>query len=146
MRSIVFAVLAACSLIGTSARTISGIITDENNQPLEFVNVVLLCDSSFIDGKVTDAAGAFEFVNADSTANMLKMSIIGYENIAMQIPADGRCGTLHLTPSAVMLNEVVVNHNYPGHSSKTMLLSQKSKTASLPPPDRPTMCWHIYLW
>lgn len=113
MRSIVFAVLAACSLIGTSARTISGIITDENNQPLEFVNVVLLCDSSFIDGKVTDAAGAFEFVNADSTANMLKMSIIGYENIAMQIPADGRCGTLHLTPSAVMLNEVVVNHNYP---------------------------------
>lgn len=113
MRGVIFIIVAVCSIISAYAKSVSGIITDENNNPQEFVNVILLRDSAFIDGRVTDSAGVFGFENADTTANMLKISMIGYEETVMRIPADGICGTIHLSPSAMMLNEVVVNHSYP---------------------------------
>ncbi len=74
---------------------------------------MLIADSTFIDGKVTDDAGRFLFENADSTANKVKISMIGYEDLVLPIPADGNFNTLSLTPSSVMLGEVVVKANLP---------------------------------
>ena len=49
----------------SSAKNVTGTVLDETQQPASFVNVVLIADSTFIDGKVTDDAGRFLFENAD---------------------------------------------------------------------------------
>lgn len=89
--------------IASYAKDIKGILIDETGQPASFVNVVLMSDSTFIDGKVTDNAGTFVFENADSLANKVKITMIGYEDMMLPIPADGNYNTITLKPSAVML-------------------------------------------
>lgn len=105
----IFAALAFCS----PARNISGIVIDETKNPKAFVNVVLLHDSVFIDGQVTADSGAFLFENAGSTANKVKISMIGYEEMVLPVPADGNFNTISLSPSAVRLGEVVVKGDLP---------------------------------
>lgn len=114
MRTITCALCIVMSAaLSMSAKNVTGTVIDETQQPVSFVNVVLIADSTFIDGKVTDDAGRFLFENADSTANKVKISMIGYEDLVLPIPADGNFNTLSLTPSSVMLGEVVVKANLP---------------------------------
>ncbi len=95
------------------AREIKGKVLDETGSPVEFVNVVIMKDSTYVDGKTTDAAGMFIFENADSTADMARITMTGYDAITTDIPADGNLSTLTLSPSSVMLGEIVVKANRP---------------------------------
>ncbi len=97
----------------SSARTVNGVITDETNNPLAFVNVILMSDSTFIDGKITGSDGKFTFENVDSLANTVRMTLVGYEEMALPIPSDGNYNTISLNHSAVMLGEVVVKGDLP---------------------------------
>lgn len=98
--------------VSAVARTVSGVVVDENAAPLGFVSVALLCDSTVVDATVSDAeSGSFSFSNA--TANRVKLSMVGYEDLFMAIPADGQCGTVALTPSTTLLGEVVVRDRLP---------------------------------
>ena len=99
--------------ITSYAKDIKGLLVDETGQPTSFVNVALMNDSTFIDGKVSDDAGTFVFENADSLANKVKITMIGYEDMVLPIPADGNYNTITLKPSAVMLGEVVVKGDLP---------------------------------
>ncbi len=110
---LIYTILLVATSIGCWAKGIRGTIVDEIGQPTPFVNVVLMSDSTFIDGKVTDDTGGFMFENADSTANKVKVSMIGYEDLILPIPADGNFNTLSLSPSSVMLGEVVVKASLP---------------------------------
>lgn len=75
MRTITCALYIVMSAaLSMSAKDVTGTVIDETQQPASFVNVVLMADSTFIDGKVTDDAGRFLFENADSTANKVKIS------------------------------------------------------------------------
>lgn len=112
MRITVLGIFAAVAMF-CSAKNVSGIVTDEGRKPLAFVNVVLMNDSAFIDGNVTDDNGAFLFGNADTSANNVRIKMIGYEETVLPIPADGNLGTVSLTPSAVKLGEVVVQVDAP---------------------------------
>lgn len=112
MRGIIFITFFVSTLVGM-ARTITGFVKDEENNPAEFVNVVLLEDSVFIDGRATDKSGAFIFENAATAVNRAKISMVGYEDIVLTVPADGNLGTIVLRPAAVALGEVTVNHLYP---------------------------------
>ena len=112
MRGIIFITFFVSTLVGM-ARTITGFVKDEENNPAEFVNVVLLEDSVFIDGRATDKSGAFIFENAAAEVNRAKISMVGYEDIVLTVPADGNLGTIVLRPAAVALGEVTVNHLYP---------------------------------
>lgn len=112
MRGIIFITFFVSTLVGM-ARTITGFVKDEENNPAEFVNVVLLEDSVFIDGRATDKSGAFLFENAAAEVNRAKISMVGYEDIVLTVPADGNLGTIVLRPAAVALGEVTVNHLYP---------------------------------
>ena len=42
-------------------KSIKGTIHDEKGQPLPYVNVVLMKDTAFVDGRVSDERGAFLF-------------------------------------------------------------------------------------
>lgn len=113
MRIIIACIFAALVAFCSPARNISGIVIDETKNPKAFVNVVLLHDSVFIDGQVTADSGAFLFENAGSTANKVKISMIGYEEMVLPVPADGNFNTISLSPSAVRLGEVVVKGDLP---------------------------------
>ena len=114
MKNIICALYIVMSAaLSMSAKNVTGTVVDETQQPVSFVNVVLMSDSTFIDGKVTDETGRFLFENADSTANKVKISMIGYDDLLLAIPPDGNFNTISLTPSTVMLGEVVVKADLP---------------------------------
>lgn len=105
-------VLVFAAMAGFS-KNIKGTIHDEKGQPLPYVNVVLMKDTAFVDGRVSDERGAFLFENASTAADQIKISMIGYEVLVMPVPADGDLKTITLSPSSVMLGEVVVNGSRP---------------------------------
>jgi len=59
MKNIVAFLIAFFAIIPAFGRDIKGQILDENNAPLEFVNVALYCDSTFVAGGISDAEGLF---------------------------------------------------------------------------------------
>ena len=56
------------SILSAYARDVKGVIVDENGDPAEFVNVMLMNDSIFIDGQTTDESGHFLFENVGMKA------------------------------------------------------------------------------
>ena len=113
MRYISAITLLAISHLLSHAKDITGTLIDETGQPASFVNVILMKDSTFIDGKTTDDTGLFIFENADSLANKVKITMIGYEDMMLPIPENGNYNTISLKPSTVMLGEVVVKGDLP---------------------------------
>ncbi|MDE6486842.1 MAG: TonB-dependent receptor [Muribaculaceae bacterium] len=102
--------MAATAIHG---REISGKVVGENDTPLDYVNVVLYHDSTYITGTVTDQAGAFS-ISTDTSASLIaKVSFVGYESSELSVPPSGNMGTIRLTPSSVELGEVVVRATRP---------------------------------
>lgn len=101
------------------AQTISGRLTDENNAPLEFVNVVLLhpADSAFVQGTVTNASGEFFLDPANGNEYLLKASSIGYVPLYHRCRA-GNLGTMIMKTDAIMLQEAVVTARRPVYKMK----------------------------
>ena len=109
-------VLASClvlpfALLGEAYR--GNVLNANDNQPLEYVNVVALsADSSFVAGTVTDSVGRFSV--AGDGVRMLNFKLIGYEE---QILTVGNGNQEHLTvrlmPKEAMLKEVEVTARKP---------------------------------
>ncbi|WP_289759068.1 TonB dependent receptor [Muribaculum intestinale] len=95
--------------IGVDARTISGLVVDDNGNAVEFANVLLLNDTVFIRGRVTDENGLFLFENIDSCQYNVKISMIGYEEVDSFITdiADVKIDVV-LKQSALLLSDVEV--------------------------------------
>ncbi len=109
--TLIFVIIGAVSAM---AQTITGKIMDENNYPLDFVNVVLLKpDSTYVAGVVTDDKGVFLFENVQGNPKYIKVSSIGYTEKKLEIPASGNFGAISLEPTTVMLGEVVVKSDRP---------------------------------
>jgi hypothetical protein len=94
------------------AQQVSGRLIDEQQQPVEFANVVWLAlpDSSFVQGTVTDAAGAFT-LSTQGREGVLRISSVGYSTLYHA--GTGSLGTLVLQPDAQLLGEVVVKSTLP---------------------------------
>lgn len=91
-------------------QNITGRITDTDNQPIEYANIVALTsDSLFISGVTSDTQGVFSLSLPVQPphATLLKISFIGYEDKYLSC-SNGDVGTVQLVPSAVQLNEVTV--------------------------------------
>jgi len=117
--------------IACVAKSIKGTVVDESGLPAAFVNVVLLSDTTFIDGKVTDDKGAFSFENADAKANRIRISLVGYEEMLMPVIDDGKTMNVTLVPSSEMLNEVVVKASLPATRIKGNAMVTKVENSVL---------------
>ena len=118
MKTAILILTALCAGLPAFSRDIKGRILDENNAPLEYVNVVLYCDSTFVAGGISDAEGLFSIptdADCDLTA---KVSFAGYETISSNVLQSGDMGVISLFPSAVELGEVVVKATRPSTSMK----------------------------
>jgi hypothetical protein len=95
-----------------AAQQVTGRIVDEQQQPLEFANVVWLAlpDSSFVQGTVTDATGAFS-LSSQGRKGVLRISSVGYTTVYNE--GTGDKGIISLTPDAQLLGEVVVKSTLP---------------------------------
>lgn len=114
MKTISTLIVIAISSVTAMAQSITGKVTDENNTPLDFVNVVLLkADSTYITGTVTDTNGIFLFNEKQDNAKLLELSSIGYADQTIVIPSTGNLGIIMLNTENVMLGEVVVKANRP---------------------------------
>ena len=52
-------ILFLMTTFSLAAKTVTGVVVDETQQPVSFVNVVLIADSTFIDGKSLMMPGVF---------------------------------------------------------------------------------------
>ncbi|GAA4303562.1 TonB-dependent receptor [Compostibacter hankyongensis] len=94
--------LFAATRLTAQQKTVSGIVTDEQNQPLAGANVVGAGESN---GAVTDARGRFTLSLGQATAT-LKVSYIGYAPQEVSLAGKNYIRIV-LQPGAVGLNEVV---------------------------------------
>jgi hypothetical protein len=102
--------------------TISGVIHDEENQPVMGVNVYL---EGTYDGTITDLNGKFSFVTQESSYGTLIASYIGYENYKLEGLIAEMVGLkLRFRESMNALNTVVLSAGSfsAGDSSKASVL------------------------
>lgn len=112
-------------------RKITGKIIGEDNSPLDYVNVILYRDSTYITGDVTDRTGIFS-ITTDATGTLsAKVSYIGYETSTVPVPASGDMGIIKLKPTLVELGEVVVRSTRPTTSMKGNALVTNVEGSSL---------------
>ena len=91
------------------AQNISGTITDENGQPMEFVTVSLrsLPDSAIVVGCITDENGGFCIEKQDG-GSFIQTSFIGYRTQNIPVSDFTTPRTIKMLPDTKMLNEVLV--------------------------------------
>ena len=92
---------------------ISGRLVDDQQQPVEYANVVLLSlpDSAFVAGAVSDEQGAFRLVNPGS-GKLLRISCIGFGEL-YRTWSGGELGVVQLAQDTQLLGEVTVKGNLP---------------------------------
>lgn len=118
MKQIITLILAVTTAATAFCREITGKVIGENDAPLDYVNVVLYRDSTYVTGTVTDTDGVFSIssdINGDLTA---KVSFVGYESYTAAVPYSGNLGIIRLSPSTVQLGEIVVKATRPSTTMK----------------------------
>lgn len=123
--------MAFIAMATAHGREITGKVVGENDAPVDYVNVVLYRDSTYITGTVTDGAGRFS-IPTDANGNLsVKCSFVGYETTEVPVPASGHMGTIRLTPATVELGEVVVRATRPSTTMKGNALVTNVEGTSL---------------
>ncbi|HBT85571.1 MAG TPA: TonB-dependent receptor [Porphyromonadaceae bacterium] len=104
--------LVLCGLILPLNAQIKGVVSDLDNNPIEFANVAVysLPDSTLITGTTTDKSGAFLLDEDNSADKLLRVSFIGYETQTLPAKPEQE---IYLKSDATMLSEVVVNGDLP---------------------------------
>lgn len=95
------------------AQGVTGRIVDEHNQPVPFVNVVLLSkgDSTFIKGDVTDEAGLFS-LQTSCKDGIVRCSCVGYQTVYRNYNGTD-CGLISMKESTTELNGITVKGKRP---------------------------------
>lgn len=86
MRYLLLFLLSLLSVNSLSAETIKGRIVDEQNQPMPYVNVVLLSqpDSTFVAGSISREDGSF-MLNTTAQHQIVKITSVGYASVFKKI-------------------------------------------------------------
>ncbi len=131
MKNTIFFIMALMIFMPALGREIKGKILGENNTPLDFVNVVLYCDSVYTAGGISDSYGCFS-ITTDVLSNLkAKVSFVGYETSVIDVPQSGYMGEIILKPSAVLLGELEVKASRPSTIVKGNALVTNVEGSSL---------------
>lgn len=131
MKHAISFLIALFAMLPAFSREIMGRILGENNEPLDFVNVVLYCDSTYIAGGISDSEGNFSISAAADGDLTAKVSFVGYETFTANVPQSGDMGVITLNPSAVELGEIVVKATRPATTMKGSALVTNVEGSSL---------------
>ncbi len=113
LTAFVFLIIHINSLAG-HAQTLTGKIIDEQEAPLEFVNVVLLSmpDSAFVSGAISNHEGIFT-LEKKVLQGVLRVSSVGYHTVYQPVHGKNDVGIIRLKNDSQMLGEVEVKGNLP---------------------------------
>lgn len=133
MKRIELYLLFVFASLCAKAQIVTGTVTDEQNQPLPYANVVLLSlpDSTFVTGTVSGEDGTFS-LPVTASKGLLKISSIGYATLYRECESGDTCSLL-LKADTQLLEEVVVKGNLPKTRLKgdaMVTLVQNSSLAS----------------
>lgn len=126
--SLLTAIMAAFPAVG---RDIIGTVIGENDAPVDFANVVIYRDSTYVTGSVTDAEGHFYITTASNDSLNAKVSFPGYETHSAPVPTSGDMGLIRLSSSTVSLGEVTVTASRPSTVMKGNALVTTIEGSSL---------------
>ncbi|MCB0458141.1 MAG: TonB-dependent receptor [Flavobacteriaceae bacterium] len=97
--------------------SISGIIVDENNAPLSFVNVILYEEETkeAVTGTSSDEKGAFVIESLNPSVYTVEISMIGFKtkSITVTLSENTSLGSVSLEEDREQLNEAVVTAKRP---------------------------------
>ncbi len=107
-RTFVAAALAVAAVTGAEARKVSGIVLDENGQPLAGATVreVPVNKNNSPRAVMVDHQGHFTF-DIDDTSKSVVVSFVGYKPQTLTVDNNGEL-RVQMTPSTESLDEVVV--------------------------------------
>lgn len=114
--TIIILLATICQL---SAQNLIGLVTDENEQPMEFATVSLrsLPDSAIVAVCITDTKGQF-CIERKNGGDFIQISSIGYSTKNLPVSSFSTSQTIKMQVEAGLLNEIVVSKTRP----KTKLL------------------------
>lgn len=104
-------------MMASKVSDVEGTVLDDNGEPMEYVNVVLLSatDSTYIQGAVTNENGAF-MLKTTATQGILKLSSVGYETKYIPFSSNTANTTgmvVRMEDNAQTLDAVVVKSTMP---------------------------------
>ena len=104
-----------CCFQPALSRTIDGIITDDNNSPLPYANIILfsLPDTTYLQGTVSQENGYF-LIDGSPDNCLLRISFMGYETLFL--PCKAHMGNIVLKKSTDILGEVIVKATLPRYT------------------------------
>ena len=111
MKKLLTAIFAISITVSAFARTVTGTVVDENNDPMIGASVQLSSDKTV--GTRTDTDGKFSLNNVSDAQIDLTLSYVGYKTQTVPYPSNKDMYgvsdvTIHMTPSSEVLDDVVV--------------------------------------
>lgn len=114
----IFSIIILCLFLGIThsihAQSLSGTVTDKDNEYLSYINVVLYQakDSLFVTGVVSNSKGGFTINNIKQGYYRLAISGIGYQTYQTELHVQDNqsldMGKIVLTQQNITLNEIIV--------------------------------------
>lgn len=92
--------------ISFAQNTITGSVTEINNQPIPGANIRVIGDKA---GTVTDADGKFTLISSKSLPFTIEVTSIGHETKKVNVTSSNQNVSIKLTDSQTTLDEVVVS-------------------------------------
>ena len=92
--------------ISFAQNTITGSVTESNNQPIPGANIKVIGDKA---GTVTDADGKFTLISSKSLPFTIEVTSLGHETKKVNITSNNQNVSIKLTDSQTTLDEVVVS-------------------------------------
>ena len=93
---------------------IKGVICDDNQNPVEFANVILMgADSVYIAGTITDVSGKFNFQSDYPKAKLMQITSFGYKTLIKTLDEKNDMGKLMLVSDNILLDEVTITAQRP---------------------------------
>ena len=111
MKFIISAILSLC-INNVYAQKITGVITDRDNNPIEFATIVLqTTDSVFLNSAYTDSVGRFS-IKTDTLPVIITIQHLMYETYQKKCITKAN-GSIQMNEKSQMLSEVSIIGEYP---------------------------------
>lgn len=111
MKFIISAILSLC-INNVYAQKITGVITDRDNNPIEFATIVLqTTDSVFLNSAYTDSVGRFS-IKTDTLPVIITIQHLMYETYQKKCNTKA-IGSIQMNEKSQMLSEVSIIGEYP---------------------------------
>jgi outer membrane receptor protein involved in Fe transport len=98
--------LFSCSASFCQSTTVTGTVTDENNNPVAGANILV---KGKVTGTVTDATGKFELNTTQSLPFTIIVSIVGFQKQEIEVTTTSNDIPVKVIESSEVMDEVVVS-------------------------------------